>query len=1128
MKAIWLAAGALAVLLVGAGAASAGDRDIDRTVAVRLAQRSLHSPQGAQLAGGGLPSGFEPRDFPSVLRDPALEPGPRGVLWQRWQERLPGVDLRRWSLQRLSDLPVGAPLEPLAAAGLRGAPDTVRILALRVDFLHDSAGAASTTEDGRFNLQPRDSSDVLVDPAPHNRTFFDRHFEALRRYYERQSGGQLVLTWDIYPAEEDSAYHLDDTADYGPWVLSYGDNYILELAEKLVRDAFAVADTSDAPPDFRRYQSFLLFHAGADYQGDINGDSDYDIPSFNLQLAEPVAVQDSSCFIDLIMVVPEQVSQDGYTGALNGVLAHEFGHQLGFFDLYDVLTFVPMVGMFSLMDSGEQLFGSVWDSTAQKLVFVRGAIPASIDPWTKLMFFPEGVDAFWVDSADTLTLPAVQLGNRMALVPIGGQGVIEDPAAAPNAASEYFIIENRPYDLNADGSVILEADPQSGVFLGPSNIARETTDSLGVPPDDLGVYESDYLLPGSGLLIWHVDNAAINAAWQTCYGCINIDPARRGVDVEEADGIADLGDVYSVEWTGGRYDYWYRGAYYLFGPDTDPSTRSTAGGVTGISIDVVDSARADGMRFVVQRGLTRDGWPRYVGEPLRAESLNPIDLDGDGGLEILSAAGNYVVALTARGTGYRYAAPGGLFAYSDSLLLPGLAAHDAFAGASGAPRAVVAAASAAQVTAWDERGAVQLAYPGAAGSSAALRFTTPPMLLDSILVVGDAEGRLRGLLPGSAGNELRWRTGPPSFPVTAVAAGDLYGDGGRALVWGNRGGEVRVARGWQRSGFTLATGWPASFGSDPTPIAAVLVVEGPLGEAGTVLAVDEAGRVGIFAADGVLSAGWPQEMGAAPAGPPVVGDPDGDGVLEAALTCVDGRVHLFAQNGIEELGWPHSVWHPDVTPFGPIASGPSLADMDGDARPEVLQGSADGTLHVLTKEGAELEGWPLAAGYTIAAGPQLVATGAQGALELLAADGAGFVKLIMVALPAHAPAPGEMWRADGGPARTHAYPRAMRPVPVAYAGLLDQAWLRFAPNPIVGAQGTLRVRMGAPGRLSMRLYDTSGEPVWDDSYFAADVTEEVVWPLDFGDLAPGLYVAQITAEGEGERVRLMRKVAIVR
>ncbi|MFH1145057.1 MAG: hypothetical protein V1774_10985 [Candidatus Eisenbacteria bacterium] len=1117
-------------LLLPAVIAGADDRVIDRPMRLRIGPRVQADRPAGPLAAQGRPSVYDPRNFPAVLRDPRLAQGePDGIFWRRLHARHPSLDARE-----LLTLPPAGLKQRSAEARAAAQPDTVRILALRVDFLGDGAGAGSSTPDGRFDL--RDSTGALIDPAPHNRTFFASHMEALRRYYDQQSGGMLALTWEIYPAEEDSAYHLSDTADYGPWIMSSDDQGILTLAERLVRDGFAMAESSDAPPDFRRFDSFWLIHAGPDFQGDINRDTPYDIPSFNIFLAEAVAVQDSTFFIDLILVVPETVTQDGYTGALNGVLAHEFGHQIGFFDLYNVLNFYPMVGMFSLMDSGEQLFGTIFDEEAGEEIFVRGAIPASIDPWTKLIFFPGGVQATWIAGNQRVDLPAVQVGNDIALVPIGGQGLAEDPWFDAEGgdpwrpellASEYFIMENRPYDLNGDGTVILERDDSTGVVLGPANLDQAHTDSLGLAPDTLGQREQDYLLPGGGVLIWHVDNAAIQAASSVCYGCINITTERQGVDVEEADGIQDLGDIYSVEWVGGKYDYWFPNGYTSFGPQSDPNSASGGGGATGIRLDVADSTDLT-MRMDVHRGWVRPGWPRYVALPPSPEGVNPVDLDYDGVPEILTAGGAAVFALDADGNAYEHAAYGdGLFAEpTDSLLRPGIAVHRAFIDPFGEAEILLAAATGTEVLVWDRFGDERMRYPGGAAPSPALRFTTPPLMLDSIVVVGDSDGRLRGLRPG-AENELLWRTPEPGYPISALAAGDLFGNEGPALAWGNTGGQVFVAAGNQRGGFTPGEGWPRTL-AEGDSIAWLLAIEGPAGEPGNLLVLGASGRMGLFGADGRLLAGWPRALGGRPAGAPVVGDPDGDGALEIVATTEEGWVHLYTLAGDSEPRWPRSVWHPDGWAFGRVLAGPVIADVTDDGVPEILQGSADGIIHALMGGGEEVAGWPLAAGFSISTGPLVAATGAEGGLQLLAADAAGFATILDIGLPAREISAGEMWRGDGDEARTYCFPRERRTDPVIWSGLWDESSLLFAPNPIVGTQGALRVRMGVAGTLRLRLFDTSGQRVWEGSHEVGDVTQPVVWELDLAGVAPGLYVAAVAAEGDGESREVIRKLAVVR
>jgi hypothetical protein len=728
----------------------------------------------------------------------------------------------------------------------------------------------------------------------------------------------------------------------------------------------------------------------------------------------------------------------------------------------------------------------------------------------------------------------VQTSCELAVVPIGGQRVFDAAGTEYLEFSEYFILENRQYDLNGDRTVYLQADSTTGVILGPMNIPVEVTDSLGMAADELGAYEQDFLLPGEGILIWHVDNVAIDDGFGVCYGCVNVLPGRPGVDVEEADGIDDLGDIYSIEWTGGVYDYWFQGGFTNFGPDSRPGTNSSGGGVTGITIAVRDSA-AVAMDVAITKGRTAAGWPIYVGNPAGAEFVTCADLDGDGTPEIVTGAGRDVLALEPDGSPFRYAGPGGLFAVSDSLFLPGVAVRPDFVGLNDEERVLIAAASGSRVYAWSAEGEALLTYPPGSEVLPTLRFTTPPMLLDSVIVVGDSEGRLRGLQPGAAA-EMLWRTSGPGFAVTAMGAGDLFGEGAVSLVWGNSVGDIFLAEGSQLDGYAVSSGWPQQLGAFASALDWLLLVAGSEGEAGTVIAVDEAGRVGLLSADGVLREGWPQELGCAPAGPPAVGDPDGDGCLEILATGTDGRIHIWNLHGQVELYWPRSVWHPDVTPIGELASGPVLADVTGDGRPEILQGSADGTLHLLTYEGEELAGWPAVVGFAVAGGPIVAplesAEGrgdlSTGTLGIIAGDELGFVTLLETSFAGRIMLPGEMWRSEINADRTRFYAAELLPQPGGLSELIDAKSVRLTPNPVVGPQGWLRVRMGAAGTLRVRLLDTSGYQVWEETFRPRVGAEGDLLPLDLAGLAPGLYVASITAEAGGRQERILRKLALVR
>ena len=110
--------------------------------------------------------------------------------------------------------------------GLGGPPQVLRVAFIRVDFASDRSGA-KTSGDGHFDLSNPGDSYPPVDRAPHNRTFYQAHFEALKRFYTAQSYGQILLDGDVFPHDENLAYHMSDMADLVPdprgWSVSQPD-----------------------------------------------------------------------------------------------------------------------------------------------------------------------------------------------------------------------------------------------------------------------------------------------------------------------------------------------------------------------------------------------------------------------------------------------------------------------------------------------------------------------------------------------------------------------------------------------------------------------------------------------------------------------------------------------------------------------------------------------------------------------------------------------------------------------------------------------------------------------------------------------------------------------------------------
>lgn len=110
-------------------------------------------------------------------------------------------------------------------------PDTLRLLAIRVEFASDTL--STTTGDGTFWQSipaGREEEDWTIDVPPHDANYFERQLAAVRRYFERHSGGKLTITGnlasgpndggDLFPAADVAAY----TLPYPIWHINYGND----------------------------------------------------------------------------------------------------------------------------------------------------------------------------------------------------------------------------------------------------------------------------------------------------------------------------------------------------------------------------------------------------------------------------------------------------------------------------------------------------------------------------------------------------------------------------------------------------------------------------------------------------------------------------------------------------------------------------------------------------------------------------------------------------------------------------------------------------------------------------------------------------------------------------------------
>ncbi|MCD4652238.1 MAG: T9SS type A sorting domain-containing protein [Candidatus Cloacimonetes bacterium] len=464
-----------------------------------------------------------------------------------------------------------------------------KLLVMLVEFQVDNT--SQTTGNGTF-LTEQDSASwpISIGKPPHDREFYRHHMEALRYYYNTVSYGIFQPEYDIFPLQ--GYYTLpQEMIYYNPPGLSGSE--LVARFEQYFSDIFTTVD-EDPDVDFSQYSDFLVIHAGADWQHDIRGDSPGDIPSFFINVGDgkEVYVDDGSVMIKHLCNIPETIVQDttvtytngiksvsGY-GVINSVLVHEFGHTLGFCDLYNTANFRPMVGYWDIMDSGGSTllsFGA--EENGEEVIYaVEGGIPTLPNAWHKELVWGEQLRQMGVIK----DISQLDLSQPVHVIAAGRQyeGNIGQNEAyiirVPLSETEYLLIENRQTDHDNDGTTSLKANDSDNprVILFPTgwddsnNIADEYDYALpGWVGDDGEAY-------GGGLIIWHIDNDIIyNQGYTDSNGdfisnfqnnSINTRFSERGIRIIEADGLSDLGNVYSMYWQGTEYE-----PYFPYLPELD-------------------------------------------------------------------------------------------------------------------------------------------------------------------------------------------------------------------------------------------------------------------------------------------------------------------------------------------------------------------------------------------------------------------------------------------------------------------------------------------------------------------------------------------------------------------------------
>lgn len=973
-------------------------------------------------------------------------------------------------------------------APLREIKGEKRVMVLRVEFAEDDD--ERTTGNGRMDYEGNGEDpiidiiddDTLLNPyydGPHTKRYFEMLLECCKNFYLANSYGNLRVQYRVFPDGDSAAYQLPHT------MLYYGNPAGMEPGLcTLLRDAIVAAVEQDTTFDFRQWRAIsdhlIIFHAGSCWQTDIMWDSPYDIASAFIPAGACLYYLEDDSFLGHnwvgATILPEMARQDGVMFGLEGQVVHEYAHNLGHFDLYDVSGRSMGVGAWDLMGYG----GWLGDP-----LLPPGRVPSMHSAWFKC--WSGWVEPVVVENDTVITVHAAELDTSEFGEARNKNLVVK----VPINANEYFLVENRQEFAYSD---TLFANMEMGVIIWVEG------------------GQWDYFLPGSGLLIWHIDEEVIEENW--AYNTVNAEASRKGVDLEEADGIQDFdgwveGSGYEIY--GSKYDPFFSPHNDSFAPRTNPNTSDNDGGATGIHlIEISESGNSMSLKVIrggEEKFRPRKGFPVSLGDTFGF---------GTNSVNIWETNGDYRIVVAGRG--------GDLYVVGESIMT--LSTEDSvYSSPLVCDSVIMVAALDGTFYSWKLDGS-EYWPPFTVGEGP---FYSSPACADidgdgiKEVVLGSDNQWLYFIDNGDVANEIFLG----DVIRTSVAFADLDGNPGDEVIVSSGDSRLFVFNG----DGNILPGYPV-----------ITEILGPLEASPVVGDLDHDGELELvalsmdhntycFCDSGISEQYWPSAVGEPSFSSPVLGDIDRDGYLEIVLLS-GGNLYALNHNGTSCTGFPvkikevpiyHSQWVSDVISEGspaeiiPPCSSPILLDFEGDGYLEILFGSGT-NVYAYDYRGEELGGFPLGCGGEVSSTPAALVKG--DTLFLFAASDEGM--LYSWELIGNPSTVWPMFRGD--PTHSGSYGRSPFP-PVAPAVLLKEVY--SYPNPVYGAKTTLRYYLAEDARVKIKIFEVTGEIVGEyEGHTTPNEYNELI--LDLSGLASGLYIYKVEAKNSNRSEEVIGKLAIVR
>lgn len=980
----------------------------------------------------------------------------------------------------------------------------LRVLGIMVQFQEDND--IMTTGNGRFMMNAPE--EPVINAPPHDRRYFQNQLRALSHYYASVSDNRLSLETEVFQPvltlSEKMGYYNPGTTE---------ERTDIGLGE-LARDAVLAADSAGA--SFSDYDVFILFHAGAGRDIELGYDpSPKDIPSAFLNLndlatalgeeyQDGIPVQQGQFHVKELLILPETQNQEGFEFGLLGTMTLMFGFQLGLPALWNTETGQSGVGRWGMMDQGSGNYS--------------GMIPCEPCAFSKVFLGWETPIEVRNDSNLTVACSAARDSRKIYKVPINAQ--------------EYYLIENRRYDANFD-SVTYGFDDTGNEIEFPSSGFLELEEPIGVI---VSVDEYDYGLPGSGILIWHIDEAVVLENLEA--NKVNADPSHKGVDLEEADGAQDIGESYGFLSGGGGseggvlHDCWFEdndvhklanhSSTVAFTPDSYPNSASNSGARTHIRIDSFSEADTL-MTFSVSTGLMQSGFPKRF--PNHDEFLPPLvgDVDGDGDREILVAGSyDFVYAWNHDGSP--------LFESGTEGTYTTLSGEEVRYAVPLMPLDTYRNRKIDVLGDWDRDG------------------------LDELIVSGDKNGEIgihifRGT--DNDGDGVADREGFIPFDIEDLPVHMALDTAGQTLAVISYQGVFRLFS----SDLTLlaserlsssnltglcqraqSRGWAVT-GQDERGMLFLLNHQGELeaqhetngGGMPSACVIEGVGET-LWFYDGNTTGFWNSvnqavhTLDCPPKTstlylPMPAADIDRDGFPEVIQAAGTGRLYAFNDNGSRCVGFPVPGADRDTGVKQPL-----IADVNGDSRLELLLPTDEGNIEVYSDQGEVLTDLYLSTG--CASRISIDDVDSDGDMEILAVASTGMLYVWDLDAPCNETS--VPWGYDAhDPGRTGLCPQVFIPAVPVLSDWMPKRMAYNYPNPNEENFTMIRYRLEQAADVTITLYDLAGETV--DTMTGpgfAQADHEVRW--DLTDIASGVYICHIQANGNEGVKEVTFKIGVVK